>query len=104
MTRATKTSKGVKSQTPTNQTPTDTETGNTASTKPTSQTSTKLNLESEAKQYRKRRQMKPKPMTSRIYLAGQAMAALIVKTNGSARMEDVRREAYEWAEFMLDDD
>jgi hypothetical protein len=48
--------------------------------------------------------MKPKPMTSRIYLAGQAMAALIVKTNGSARMEDVRREAYEWAEFMLDDD
>jgi hypothetical protein len=43
-------------------------------------------------------------MTSRIYLAGQAMAALIVKTNGSARMEDIRREAYEWAEFMLDDE
>jgi hypothetical protein len=43
-------------------------------------------------------------MTSRIYLAGQAMSALIIKTGGAARMEDIRREAYEWAEFMLDDE
>lgn len=104
MTKATGTSKKVTSKTPTGKEQTATETGSSASTKPTSQTSTKLSLENEAKQYRKRRQLKPKPMTSRIYLAGQAMAALIVKTNGSARMDDIRREAYEWAEFMLDDE
>jgi len=104
MTKATGTSKRGRSKTPTKQTQTGTETGNSDSTEPILKTSSGLSLESEAKKYRKRRRGPPKPMTSRIYLAGQAMSALIIKTGGAARMEDIRREAYEWAEFMLDDE
>jgi len=65
-----------------------------------------MKLEEEAQQYRqkKRAPRKPKPMTSRIYLAGQAMSALIVKSQGTLRMSEVRREAYDWADFMLDDE
>jgi hypothetical protein len=64
-----------------------------------------MNLEEEARKFtaKKRNPTPPKPMTSRIYLAGQAMSALITKSNGMVRRDDIKREAYEWADFMLED-
>jgi hypothetical protein len=31
------------------------------------------------------------------------MSALITKSNGMVRRDDIKREAYEWADFMLED-
>lgn len=109
MTKATGTSKRGNSRTPTKKVQKETKIGSTDLTEPTSEisnTSDSAKLEEEAKQYRRRKRppLKPKPMTSRIYLAGQAMAALIIKGQGVARMADVRREAYDWADYMLDDE
>ena len=42
-------------------------------------------------------------MTARIYLAGQALAGLLANQPGYARFEDIRREAYEWADKMLEE-
>jgi hypothetical protein len=66
---------------------------------------TTTTLEKEAKEFRKKKRptFKPKPMTSRIYLAGQAMSALLSRTNGSVRMEDIKKEAYDIADEMLRD-
>lgn len=60
-------------------------------------------LEQEATEFsaKKRPQVKPKAMTSRIYLAGQAMNALLSRSQGPVRQEDIKREAYEWADYML---
>lgn len=64
-----------------------------------------MKLEEEAKEFKanKRRIVPPKPMTSRIYLIGMAMNALLSRTNGPVRREEIKREAEEWADFMLED-
>jgi len=64
------------------------------------------NLELEAKNFKKRKVTAKslKPLTSRKYLAGQALTGLLARSNGYVNMEVLRREAYEWADFMLDDD
>ena len=90
------------------------ETGSLDSTRLTSQTSTDLKLESsleeEAVRFRASRKKvltpppKPGEITSRTYLAGQAMNALIINSRGQARMGDVKQEAYQWADFFLRDD
>lgn len=97
-----------KSTTPTPRTAPRTGIGNLVSTKPTSETSKgleKMKLEEEAKQFtaKKRYSSPPKPMTSRIYLMGMAMNALLSRSSGMARKSDIKKEAEEWADFMLED-
>ena len=109
MKKDTKTSVEVNSPTPTKKEPTNTESGSKVSTKPTSKTlnsSKNVSLEEEAKEYRRRKRppMKPKPMTSRIYLAGQAMSALLMRHQGPLRREEIKREAFDWADYMMYDD
>ena len=64
------------------------------------------NIEVEAKDFKKRKVTAKslKPLTSRRYMAGQALSGLLARSNGYVNMESVRREAYEWADFMLDYD
>ena len=64
------------------------------------------NLELEAKNFKKRKVTAKslKPLTSRRYLAGQALTGLLARSNGYVNMEVLRREAYEWADFMLEED
>jgi|TARA_R100001082_G_scaffold107706_1_gene81944 hypothetical protein len=64
------------------------------------------NMEQEAKDFKKKKVTAKslKPLTSRRYLAGQALTGLLARSNGYVNMEVLRREAYEWADFMLDDD
>jgi len=68
----------------------------------------KLNsLEEEAKKYSQKKvkpPLKAKPLTSRRYLAGQAMAALLSRSPSPMHKGDLKREAYEWADFMLEED
>lgn len=97
-----------RSATRTTKTPLSTGTGSLDSTKPTSETlsvSETMKLEEEAKEFRarKRHSVPPKPMTSRIYLIGMAMNALLIKSQGLVRREEIKREAEEWADFMLED-
>ena len=63
------------------------------------------NLEQEAKKYtrKKRNPDMIKPLTARRYLAGQALAGMLSNSRGALNMSEVRRSAYEWADFMLDD-
>ncbi len=94
--------------TPTTKTPLNTEIGSLDSTKPTSETLNgleRMKLEEEAKQFtaKKRHSIPPKPMTSRIYLMGMAMNALLSRSNGYARKQDIKKEAEEWADYMLED-
>jgi len=98
----------VNSQTRTAKTPQNTETGSLDSAKPTSEIlngSERMKLEEEAKQFtaKKRHNIPPKPMTSRIYLIGMAMNALLSRSGGSVRKGDIKREAEEWADFFLED-
>lgn len=62
-------------------------------------------LEEEAKQFTAKKKFggPPKPMTSRIYLIGMAMNALLSRSSGVVRREEIKREAEDWADFMLDD-
>ena len=62
-------------------------------------------LEEESKQFTAKKKFggPPKPMTSRIYLMGMAMNALLSRSTGMVRRDDVKREAEEWADFMLED-
>jgi hypothetical protein len=64
-----------------------------------------MKLEEEAKEFKakKRHSVPPKPMTSRIYLIGMAMNALLTKSQGPVRRDDIKREAEEWADFLLED-
>ena len=68
----------------------------------------KLNtLEEEAKKYAQKKikpPLKAKPWTSRRYLAGQALAALLSRSPSPMHKGDLKREAYEWADFMLEED
>jgi len=63
-------------------------------------------LEQEAKKYtrKKRNPDMIKPLTARRYLAGQALAGLLSGSRGALNMSEVRRSAYEWADFMLEDE
>ena len=60
------------------------------------------NIQEEAKNFKKRKVTAKslKPLTSRRYVAGQALSGLLA-SNSSVNMEVLRREAYEWAGFML---
>ena len=62
------------------------------------------NLEQEAKKYtrKKRNPDMIKPLTARRYLAGQALAGILSSSRGALNMSEVKRSAYEWADFMLD--
>ena len=64
------------------------------------------NIQQEAKDFKKRKvtAKRLKPWTSRRYVAGQALAGLIARSNSSVNMEVLRREAYVWADLMLDED
>ena len=64
------------------------------------------NIQEEAKNFKKRKVTAKslKPLTSRRYVAGQALSGLLARSNGSVNMEVLRREAYEWADFMLEED
>jgi hypothetical protein len=64
------------------------------------------NLEQEAKKYtrKKRNPDMIKPLTARRYLAGQALAGILSNSRGALNMSEVRRSAYEWADFMLEDE
>jgi hypothetical protein len=64
------------------------------------------NLAEEAKKYtnKKRTPRTLKPLTSRRYLAGQALAGILSGSRGALNMSEVKRTAYEWADFMLDDE
>jgi hypothetical protein len=42
-------------------------------------------------------------MTSKIYLMGMAMIALLSRSTGLVRREEIKREAEEWADYMLED-
>ena len=108
MNKDTKTLEKDKSQTPTTPTPRSTEIGNLGLTRHTIETSNgleKMKLEEEAKQFKakKRYNGPPKPMTSRIYLVGMAMNALLSRSHGPVRKEEIKREAEEWADYMLED-
>lgn len=62
-------------------------------------------LEEEAKQYAaKKTPSRLKPLTSRRYLAGQALAGLLARSQGLVSMRELKREAYEWADYFLEDD
>jgi len=66
-----------------------------------------LKLEEEAKNYRQQKRKPPvktKPLTARRFMAGQAMAALLSRSPGHVHRADIKREAYDWADYMLDDD
>lgn len=98
----------VKSSTPTTESLPDTKTGSLVSTEPISPTwneSETVKLEEEAKQFKakKRYSGPPKPMTSRIYLMGMAMNALLSRSQGLVRRDEIKREAEDWADFMLED-
>lgn len=47
---------------------------------------------------------KIRQMSPRVYLAGQALSGLLARHQGPIRMEEVRREAFQWADFMLSDE
>ena len=108
MNKDTKTLEKDKPQTPTTPTPRSIEIGNLGLTRLTSETSNgleKMKLEEEAKQFKakKRYNGPPKPMTSRIYLVGMAMNALLSRSRGPVSKEEIKREAEEWADYMLED-
>lgn len=63
-------------------------------------------LELEAKKFtqKKRTSKAMKPLTARRYLAGQALAGLLTNSKGVSQMADIKRAAYDWADYMLEDD
>jgi hypothetical protein len=65
----------------------------------------KENLEKEAKKFTQQRRKAPatKSLTPRIYLAGQALCGLLAGARSSNDMRDIKRQAYDWADYMLDD-
>jgi hypothetical protein len=67
----------------------------------------KLPLEVEAKQFIEKKVnnlQPPKPMTARRQMAAMMAAALLARSTGPVQMAELKREAYVWADFMLEDD
>jgi hypothetical protein len=63
-------------------------------------------LEAEAKKYtnRKNKAKASKPLTARRYLAGQALTGLLANRHSNSHSpEELKREAYNWADLMLED-
>ena len=60
-------------------------------------------LETEAKKFAGKKQKKVSeiPLTARIYLAGQALTGLL--SGGATRSDEIRRAAYDWADYMLEE-
>jgi|TARA_R110000803_G_scaffold168601_1_gene231647 hypothetical protein len=56
----------------------------------------------EAIDFKQAKTPKEKPLTTRRYFAGQALTGLLAA--GAGRADEVKREAYNWADYMLDDD
>lgn len=67
-------------------------------------------LEKEAKSFAKKTTStkgstkEDKPLTSRQQLAGYALAGLLARSSGLISKSDIRREAYDWADWMLEDE
>jgi len=67
----------------------------------------KLPLEVEAKKFvaeKSNTLQPPKPMTARRQMAAMMAAALLARSPGQVQMGAIKREAYAWADFMLEDD
>lgn len=66
----------------------------------------KQTLALEAKKYtqNKRTTKAMKPLTTRRYLAGQALSGILSSNRGVLIMSEVKREAYAWADYMLEED
>ena len=93
----------ARSKTPTTPEQQTTEIGNLVLTEPTSRTS-KKSLTEEAKEFKSQRVLnQPDTISPRIYLAGMAMSALIAAGAGRQGMDYIRRESYEWADYMLEE-
>ena len=62
-------------------------------------------LENESKNYKKKKHTSKamKPLSTRRYLAGQALAGLLPNSKGR-QMPEIKRSAYEWSDYILDDD
>ena len=63
-------------------------------------------LEEEAKKFaqKKRKPANIKEITTRLYLAGQAMCGFIATGRQPWRTEEIRKASYDWADYMLEDD
>ena len=61
-------------------------------------------LETEAKKFAGKKQKKVSeiPLTARIYLAGQALTGLL-SGGGATRSDEIKRAAYDWADYMLEE-
>ena len=67
----------------------------------------KVPLELEAKKFVESKTTNlqpPKPMTARRQMAAMMAAALLARSSGVVQMGEIRKEAYLWADFMLDGD
>jgi hypothetical protein len=66
----------------------------------------KESLEKEAKKFTQKKRKAPttQSLTARIYLAGQALSGLLAGARASNNMQEIKRQAYDWADYMLDDD
>lgn len=82
----------------------------TRSNTPTSK-ATLEDLEKEAKEFRKNTRVvakipsdNEKPLTARQHLAGLVLSGLLARSQGLVNASDLRREAYDWADRMLEDE
>jgi hypothetical protein len=67
----------------------------------------KLPLEVEAKEFLEKKTttlQPPKPMTARRQMAAMMAAALLSRSSGPVQMEEIKKEAFMWADYMLSDD
>lgn len=44
-----------------------------------------------------------KPLTTREYIAGQALAGILARSQGRIDMAEIKRECYSWADYFLQD-
>lgn len=63
-------------------------------------------LEEEAKEFveqkRGTQKVAPKGCTARQLFAAAALSGLLSRSQGPVRMDEIRREAFEWADYMLE--
>jgi len=59
----------------------------------------------EAKQFKQERLPPDRPLDTRMFLAGQAMTGLLAcHTGGYIRLEELKRQAFELADKMMEED